>query len=94
MRPGSGAGNWSGYRLQVNDVRSNAVNDRIRESSKVKLPVISPDFPVPHRVGHDSPKRAFKLIKEVISQSRLALFIPQRRTLEFLLRFRMTDDIH
>jgi hypothetical protein len=39
-------------------------------------------------------KGVFKLVKEVVAQSRLPLFIPECGGLQFFVGFRMAEDAH
>jgi hypothetical protein len=80
--------------FDVEDLAAHAVNDGVREAMEVELAVVSADFEPAFRLGHNAVQGPFELVKEVVTQARLPLFLPQRGAFQFLVRFRMADDVH
>jgi len=61
---------------------------------EVEFTIVTPHFAPTLRLFHDATHRAFKLVNEIITETPLTLFIPQRRSFQLLFGFRMTDDVH
>lgn len=80
--------------FEVDGVAANTVNYGVREGMEVELAIVVADFAPALGFGHDAAQGPFELVKEVVTQARLPLFIPQRRAFQFLVGFRMTDDVH
>ena len=80
------------YDVEVGTV--DAVNDRIRESVEIELPVSVPDRVPASRLSHDAAQRLLKFLKKIVSQTGLPFLIPQRRSFELFVSFRMADDAH
>lgn len=70
------------------------VNDGVGKAVEVELAVLAPDFAPAFRLGHDAAQRAFKMFKEIAAQAGLPFFIPEHRRFQFLVGFRMADDVH
>ena len=82
------------YGFDVENIVMHAVNDSVGKAMEVELAVVSTNFPPACRFGDDATQGPFELIEEVVTQARLPLFIPQCRAFQFLVRFRMADDVH
>jgi len=80
--------------FDVNGVRAHTVNNGVREAMKVELAIVAPHFAPAFRFGDDAAQCVLKLVKEVIAQARLPVFVPQCPGFQLLIGFRMADDVH
>ena len=82
------------YRNNMKLVRTESVNNCVREPVGVVLAIISPKSVPTLRICQDTAQGGLELVKESFTQAWLPFVVPQRRGLQLLLRLRMTDDAH
>jgi hypothetical protein len=80
--------------FDVEDFALHAVNDGVGKAMEVELAIVSSDFAPAFRLGHNAAQGPLELVKKVVAQARLPLVIPQRGVFQFLVGFRMADDVH
>lgn len=61
---------------------------------KVELAIFAPEFAPSLGLDHDAAQGALELVKEVVAKTWLPLVVPQRCGFQFLVGFRMADDVH
>jgi len=62
--------------FEVKHVAPHAVNDGAGKAVEVQPAIFAPQGAPAFRRGHDAAQRGFELVKEVVAQTRLPLFIP------------------
>ena len=82
------------YGFDVDAVVTHAVNDGVREALEVERAIVTPNDAPAFRFDDNAARCAFEFVEEVIAQTRLPLFIPKHGAFQFLLGFRMADDVH
>lgn len=78
----------------VKPICDNTVNDCIRESVEIELPIVSMGRMPTCRRSQNAARGSLKIVKEIIPQTKLPLLVPQRCSLQLLVRLRMADDVH
>ncbi len=82
------------YRFDIEAIGTHTVNNGGGKPVKIQLAVVTPGYGANARVRPRCGVTSAQIIQKGVPQTKLMVFIPSRRCRQFLVGFRMADDVH